>query len=99
MPVLAAPTPPTAPGEATVRTLDPSASICDWTADEEPVPTAIRTITEPTPIINPRIVSPERSLLAANPESATLTVSVMPPALRPDRAPAGRRRSAHHAGG
>ena len=65
--------------EVTSSTLEPSASICFLTADEEPVPTAISTITEPTPIIRPRIVSPERSLLAASPESATRIVSVMPP--------------------
>ena len=35
------------------------------------MPTAISTITEPTPIISPRIVSPDRSLFAARPASAT----------------------------
>ena len=40
----------------------PSASIWFCTAAEEPVPTATSTITEPTPIISPRIVRPERSL-------------------------------------
>ena len=51
----------------TSSTFEPSASICFSTALEEPVPTAISTITEPTPIISPRIVRPERSLFAVSP--------------------------------
>ena len=38
-----------------------------WTACDEPLPTAIRMITEATPISMPRMVSPERSLLALSP--------------------------------
>ena len=49
--------------------------IRDWTALEEPLPTAIRTITEATPIVMPRIVRPERSLFAVMPPQAIRSVS------------------------
>ena len=58
-------------GVVTSSTLLPSASICFSTVLDEPVPTAISTITEPTPIISPRIVNPVRSLLAIKPPNAT----------------------------
>ncbi len=47
----------------------------DWTALEEPLPTAISTITEATPIVMPRIVRPERSLLAVIPLHAMRSIS------------------------
>ena len=82
-----APPPPRRPPrvgvEVTSSTLEPSASIWDSTADEEPVPTATRTITEPTPIISPRMVSPDRSLLAASPLRAMRIVSITGPAPAP----------------
>src|SRR5579884_4440992 len=68
--------PPSVGVGVTNRTLVPRASICRSTALDEPVPTAIRTITEPTPIISPRMVSPDRSLFAASPPSATRIVSI-----------------------
>jgi len=46
------------------------------TAAEDPVPTEISTITEPTPMVKPRIVKPDRSLLAARPASATRRISI-----------------------
>ena len=49
--------------------------IRDCTAFEEPLPTAISTITDATPIVMPRIVSPERSLLAVMPPQAMRSVS------------------------
>jgi hypothetical protein len=70
------PRPPTPLVEVTVSRFVPSESILLSTADEEPVPTAISTITDPTPIVKPRIVSPERNLLAASPLSATRAVSI-----------------------
>ncbi len=68
--------PPSVGAPLTSSTLLPSWSIWFSTAAEDPVPTAISTITEPTPIISPRIVSPDRSLFAARPASATRTVSI-----------------------
>src|SRR4051812_4163718 len=47
----------------------------DWIATLEPLPTATRMITAATPIVMPRIVSPERSLLAATPASAMRRIS------------------------
>ena len=46
----------------------------DWTALEEPLPTAINTITEATPIVIPRIVRPERSLFVVMPLHAIRNV-------------------------
>ena len=60
---------------STRRTLEPSAWIDACTAFEEPLPTAIRTITEATPIVIPRIVRPDRSLLAMMPVNASRSVS------------------------
>ena len=39
----------------------------DWTALEEPLPTAISTITEATPIVMPRIVRPGAELVRGDP--------------------------------
>ena len=60
----------------TTSTLVPRLWIVDWTALEEPLPTAIRTITEATPIVMPRIVRPERSLFAVIPLQAMRSISV-----------------------
>ena len=73
--------PPSVGAELTISTLEPSASICFSTASEEPVPTEISTITDPTPIISPRMVRPDRSLFAARPPNATRMVSVTHPPL------------------
>ena len=51
----------------TISTLEPSASICFSTALEEPVPTAISTITEPTPIIKPEDRQPRAQLVRGQP--------------------------------
>src|ERR1019366_1965904 len=59
----------------TSRTFVPRDWIWDLTAFEEPLPTAIRMITEATPIVMPRIVRPERSLLALIPPHAMRSVS------------------------
>ena len=61
----------------------------DCTAFEEPLPTAISTITEATPIVMPRIVRPERSLFAAIPPHAIRRVSrpIMRPSLDRMRRP------------
>src|ERR1039458_3761345 len=55
--------PPRPAPAITSRTFVPSDWIWDFTAFEEPLPTAIRMITEATPIVIPRIVRPERSLV------------------------------------
>ena len=67
--------PPKLKPGSTSRTLVPSASMLACTAFCEPLPTAISTITDATPMVNPRIVSPERSLFAKIPVNAIRTVS------------------------
>ena len=78
-------------------------------ACDDPLPTATSTITEPTPIMMPSIVSAERSLLAERPRSAMRSASHQsrPPARRRAGAAAVDRRRwrwslddpAVHAGG
>ena len=63
------------PLACTTSTFVPRLWIWDWTAFEEPLPTAISTITEATPIVMPRIVSPERSLFAVIPLQAMRSIS------------------------
>ena len=63
------------PLPCTSSTFVPRLWMRDWTALEEPLPTAIRTITEATPIVMPRIVRPERSLFAVMPPQAMRSVS------------------------
>ena len=50
----------------------------DSTALEEPLPTAISMITDATPIVMPRIVSPERNLLVVIPLQAMRTNWIPP---------------------
>ncbi len=71
--------------------------LCDCTALEEPLPTAISTITEATPIVMPRIVSPERSLLAVIPLHAIRSISG-PITARASRAPRSNRARARTSG-
>ncbi len=68
--------PPRIAPDSTSSTLVPRLSIRSSTALEEPLPTAIRMITEATPIVMPRIVRPERSLLATIPPQAMRSVSM-----------------------
>src|ERR1700694_3128606 len=102
---LVARTPPRPLPAWTSRTFVPRAWIRDLTAFEEPLPTAIRMITEATPIVMPRIVSPERSLLAVIPPHAMRSVSgpitvapaVYPPGDRDGRTSADRAGAARRA--
>ena len=64
------------PLDCTTSTFVPRLWIVDWTAFEEPLPTAISTITEATPIVMPRIVRPERSLFAVIPLQAMRSISL-----------------------
>ena len=72
---------------STSSTFVPRLWIWDLTAFEEPLPTAIRMITEATPIVMPRIVRPERSLFAVIPPQAIRSVST-PITAAPPRASA-----------
>ena len=87
------PTRPTDPEPWTMRTLVPRLSIRDWTAFDEPLPTAIRMITEATPIAMPSTVRPDRSLFEDSPPHAVRSVSA-PIIGRPRRSPPRERDSA-----
>ena len=66
---------PNRPRLTMVMVLVPSSLMRFWTAWEDPVPTATRMITAPTPMRMPRTVRAERSLLADNPRRAARTLS------------------------
>ena len=59
--------PPSVGAPLTMQHVGAERSIWFGTAAEEPVPTAISTITEPTPIIRPRIVRPVPQLVRGQP--------------------------------
>ena len=66
---------PNRPRLTMVMVLVPSSLMRFWTAWEDPVPTATKMITAPTPMRMPRTVSADRSLLADNPRRAARTLS------------------------
>ena len=65
--------PPPPPLGETVRVLLPSWLIESCTLLLDPVPTATRMMTAATPIMMPRVVSAERTLLAVTPRQANLS--------------------------
>src|SRR4051794_7609081 len=88
---------PKPPWRFTIRVLVPRLWICFWTATEEPLPTATRRITAPTPIRMPSMVSAERRPLPRMARTAIFMLSaVLTPALRgePRRRHRGRRTGA-----
>ena len=91
VPVPARPPAPRVKPFMMVMVLVPRLSIRFWTALDDPLPTATSTITAPTPIMMPSMVSDERSLLAMIPRRAMVKLSppITPGLRRGGPAPAG----------